>query len=140
MFLQITRAQLNQYMPFIMIAVLLLVGVLVFRIGLAITKADVKVNTKWVFASFFIQFGLIFFISTPMILSGVTGGASSGGLTIGGMATTILFSAFIDLNVINVLHRLGMKRSLVIVILVLLPITAAMIMLGNNLDTLISLI
>ena len=123
-----------------MIAVLLLVGVLVFRIGLAITKADVKIDTKWVFGSFFIQFGLIFFISAPMILAGATGGFEQGGPNPGMMIATILFSAFIDLQVVNVIHKLGMKRSLVIVILVLIPIVGAMYMLGSNMDSLIGLI
>ncbi len=132
--------QIEPYVPFIIIAVLLLVGVLIFWIGLAITKADVKTNAKWIFGSFFIQFGVIFFISIPMILAGATGDFNNGGPNLGIMAATIIFSAFIDLQIINVIHKLGMKRSLLIVILVLIPITAALYMLGQNMSSLISLI
>ncbi len=140
MFFQFTLSQIRPYIPFIVMGVLLLVGVLVFRIGLAITKANVKINTKWVFGSFFIQFGLIFFISTPMILSGVSGGFVSGGFNIGMIAPIIIFSAFIDMQVVNVLHRIGLKRSLVIVILILIPISFAILLLSNNMGTFIGLI
>lgn len=140
MFLQITRSQLNQYMPFIMIGVLLLVGVLIFAIALAITKADVKTNTKWVFGSFFIQFALIFFISTPMILGGVTGEFSNGGPDPGTILPTVIFSAFIDVQVVNIIHKLGMKRSLIVVLLIIIPITFAMYLLGSNMENLIRLL
>lgn len=140
MFLQITRSQLNQYMPFIMIAVLLLVGVFIFAIALAITKADVKTNAKWVFGSFFIQFAIIFFISTPMILGGITGDFENGGPNPGTILPTIIFSAFIDVQVVNVIHKLGMKRSLIVVILIIIPITGAMYLLGDNMGELIRLL
>ena len=140
MFFQFTISQIRPYLPFIIIAVLLLVGVLLFWIGLAITKAEVKTNTKWVFGSFFLQFGLIFFISTPMILSGVSGGLGSGGFNLGMIAPIIIFSAFIDMQVVNVLHKLGMRRSFIVVILILIPITFALLLLSNNMGTLISLI
>ncbi|KKK42387.1 hypothetical protein LCGC14_1975410 [marine sediment metagenome] len=75
-----------------------------------------------------------------MILAGATGDFNNGGPNLGILAATIIFSAFIDLQIINVIHKLGMKRSLLIVILVLIPITAALYMLGQNMSSLISLI
>ena len=126
--------------PFIIIALLLLGGALIFKIGLSLTKADVKTNMKWVFGSFFIQFGIIFFISAPMILAGATGEFENGGPNSGMIGATIIFSAFIDLQIINVIHKLGMKRSFVLVIFVLIPIVGAMVLLGQNMETLISLI
>jgi len=133
----LTQAQLD---PFIIIAVLLLVGVLIFAIALAITKAEVKTNAKWVFGSFFIQFGVIFFISIPIMLGGITGDSSNGGPDDGLIATVIIFSAFIDVQVVNIIHKLGMKRSLIVVILIIGPIAGAMVTLGQNMDILIDLI
>ena len=126
--------------PFITIGVLLFLGVLIFKIGLLATKAQVKTNAKWVFGSFFIQFGLIFFISIPIMLGGITGDSSNGGPDDGLIATVIIFSAFIDVQVVNIIHKLGMKRSLIIVILIIGPIAGAMVTLGQNMDTLINLL
>ena len=129
--------------PFITIAVLLLLGVLIFKIGLLVTKANIKTNAKWVFGSFFIQFGLIFFISTPLILAGAIGAFEQGvdqGPDDGLIAATIIFSAFIDVQVVNVIHKIGIKRSLVVVILIIIPITIAMVTLGQNMDKIIDLL
>jgi len=122
----------------IIIAVCLLVGdILILKLGLTITKAQEKINLKWVAGSFGIQFGLIFFISTPMILGGWTGQYSTGGPPILLIILTVIFCAFIDVNVINILHKVGLLRSFIIVMLVLGPITYAMYLLGSNLGSLV---
>lgn len=136
----LTSTELEQYMPFIMVGVLLLVGVLIFAIALAITKAEVKTNAKWVFGSFFLQVSVIFFISVPLMLSGITGDLDNEGIDRGLIAAVIIFSAFIDVNVINVIHKLGIKKSTVVVLLIIIPISGAMYLLGDNMDKLISLL
>ncbi len=123
-----------------MVGVLLLVGVLIFAIALAITKAEVKTNAKWVFGSFFLQVSVIFFISVPLMLSGITGDLDNEGIDRGLIAAVIIFSAFIDVNVINVIHKLGIKKSTVVVLLIIIPISGAMYLLGDNMDKLISLL
>ncbi|MFX1309422.1 MAG: hypothetical protein ACFE8C_06960, partial [Promethearchaeota archaeon] len=105
MFFQTGMPSFDEIIP-IIIAVSLIVGdIFILKIGLAITKAEEKTNFKWVAASFGIQFGLIFFISTPMILGGWTGQYSEGGPHPALIALTVIFSAFIDLNVINIIHK-----------------------------------
>jgi hypothetical protein len=128
---------MEDLIPIIIAACLLLGDILILKIGLSITKAQEKVNFKWVAGSFGIQFGLIFFISTPMILGGWTGQYSEGGPPITLMIFTVIFCGFIDLNVINILHKIGMLRSFIIVILILGPITYAMYLLGSNLGALV---
>ncbi len=66
---------------------------------------------KWVAGSFFIQFGLIFFIFTPMILQGSLGEFGKG-FPIELMVVAVIFSAFIDLQVINVSHYITNLRFL----------------------------
>ncbi|MFX0040805.1 MAG: hypothetical protein ACFFCY_08365 [Promethearchaeota archaeon] len=122
----------------IIIAVCLLIGdIFILKLGLAITKAQEKTDFKWVAGSFGIQFGLIFFISTPMILGGWTGQLAEGP-PIFLIIITVIFCAFIDLNVINILHKIGMKRSFVVVILIIGPVTYAMYLLGSNLGALVA--
>jgi hypothetical protein len=132
MFFQTGMPSLEEMIP-IIIAVSLIVGdILILKIGLAITKAQEKTNFKWVAGSFGIQFGVIFFISIPMILGGWTGQFTEGPpiLTI---ILTVIFCGFIDTNVINIIHKIGLKRSLIIVLLILGPISYAMSILGTEL-------
>ena len=121
--------------PLIIAISLILGDILLLRIGLAITKAQEKTNMKWVAASFGIQCGIIFFIGSPLILYGMIGRfEGSGGI----IALVVIFSVFIDLNVINVIHKIGLKKSILIVILVVGPIIVAMVLLGTSLGGTIS--
>ena len=99
---------------YIIVAVLILGDILLLKIGLAITKAQERKNMKWVAGSFGIQFGIIFFISSPLILYGMIGRFEGNP---GVIAPVLLFSVFIDLNVINIIHKIGLKRSIVVVFL-----------------------
>ena len=114
--------------PIILIIVLILGDILLLKIGLAITKAQEKKNMKWVAGSFGIQFGIIFFISSPLLLYGMIGKFQGNP---GVIAPIVLFSVFIDLNVVNIIHKIGLKRSIVVVFLVVGPIITAMVLLGN---------
>ncbi len=122
----------------IIIAVCLLVGdIFILKLGLTITKAQEKTNFKWVAGSFGIQFGLIFFISTPMILGGWTGQYTTGEPPIALIIITVILCAFIDLNVINIIHKIGIVRALIIALLIIGPVTYAMYLLGSNLGSLV---
>jgi hypothetical protein len=128
---------IEEMMPLIIAIILLVADIFILKIGLTITKAEDKTSFKWVAGSFGIQFALILFISTPMIIAGSTG-AFSERPPIGLIIPTIIFSAFIDLHIVNVLHKIGMKRSLIIIILILAPITIAMWLIGENIGILLN--
>ncbi|UCC20690.1 MAG: hypothetical protein JSV62_05235 [Promethearchaeota archaeon] len=128
---------IEEMMPFIIAIILLVADIFILKFGLAITKAEDKTNFKWVAGSFGIQLGLIFFISLPMLLSGLMGAYQDEGPHPAIIALTIIFSAFIDLNIVNVLHKIGMKRSLVIVLLILGPLSYAMYLINSNIGTFI---
>ncbi|MFX1470691.1 MAG: hypothetical protein ACFFB8_18795 [Promethearchaeota archaeon] len=104
--------------------------IILLKIGLLITNAQEKKNMNWVLASFGIQFGVIFFIGAPLILYGMIG-EFEGDLGI--IIAVVVFSVFIDLNVINMIHKIGLKRSFVVMIFVVGPIITAMVILGRTL-------
>lgn len=111
---------------------LILIDILLLKLALIITNAQVKRNMKWVLGSFGIQFGIVFFIGSPLILYGMIGvfeGVQGmRGITI--IAIVVIFAVFIDLNIINILHKIGLKRSLVVVIFVAAPIVIVLFLLG----------
>jgi hypothetical protein len=137
MIFQLNLPPIEEMLPFIIAISLICGDIVIFKICLTISKAEVKSSFKWVAASFGLQFGLIFFISTPIILEGITSGFSNGGPDPGLIVLVVIFSFFIDLNLINVIHKIGLKRSLLVAILIMGPITYSMYLIGSNLGSLI---
>ncbi len=103
------------------------VDILLLKIGLAITKAKMRTKMKWVAVSFLIQFGVIFIISSPMFILGFAGEFKGD---LGLVIPIIILCTFIDLNVINVIHQVGLKRSLIVVSIIIIPIVFIMVNLG----------
>jgi hypothetical protein len=136
MFFQGSLPSIEELIPFIVAISLIIVDIFILKIGLAITKTEEKSSFKWVAGSFGIQFGLVFFISSPMILEGLTGGFSNGGPNPLIISLVIIFSLFIDINLINVIHKIGLKKSIIIGFLIMVPITVAMWLIGENLGSL----
>ncbi len=101
--------------------------ILLLKFGLAITKAQKRTRIKWVAVSFLIQFGVIFLISSPLFLLGFAGEFDGNP---GVIIPVIMFCTFIDLNVINVIHQVGLKRSLIVVLIIILPIVFIMVNMG----------
>lgn len=129
---------INEYLPFIVAAVFILVGIIIFKIGLSITKAESKTSFKWVTTSFLIQYGVTLFISAPMLLDmllAYANGSSSNyhGPPSGIIAIVIIFSMFIVVNLINLLHKPGIVRSIIIAILILGPIVGSNYIIFSNL-------
>lgn len=136
MFFQLDLSSIQEYWPFILMAILILGDILILKLGLVVVKATVKKEMKWVAGSFFIQFGIIFFIFTPMVLQGSLGEFGQG-FPIELMVGAIIFATFIDLQVINVLHQLGIKKSLIIVLLIIGPMAYALYLLADNIGGLL---
>lgn len=123
----------DEYGPLIMMAVLLVADIFILKFGLMITKAQSKRNLKWVAISFLIQFGAIFFISLPTFLMGMTGEMDEGPHP-GIIIPIVVLAVFIDINLINIIHKIGIKRSVVVAFLILVPIILAMASLGQYLS------
>jgi hypothetical protein len=130
--LQMGTLSMEELLPIILIVAVAAGDILLLKLGLVITKAKLRTRMKWVAGSFLIQFAIIFIISSPLFLLGAIGafrGEDSGVIII-----IIVLSAFIDLNIVNILHQIGLKRSLIIVVIVLVPLVFIMNFLGNILS------
>ena len=116
---------LGEYEELILSAILIVVDIFLLKLGLIITKAEYRTKIKWVAISFVMQFGTIFFISSPMLILGFTG-AFHEGPPVGAIILAIVGSIFLDLNLINVIHKIGLTRSFIVTIIILIPIIFAM--------------
>ena len=102
--------------------------ILLLKFGLTITKARERTRMKWVAVSFLIQFGVIFLISSPLFLLGFVGKFDGDP---GVIIPIIILCTFIDLNIINVIHQVGLKHSLFVVLIIILPIIFIMVNMGS---------
>ncbi|MFX0011118.1 MAG: hypothetical protein ACFE9R_12435 [Candidatus Hermodarchaeota archaeon] len=126
-FFQMGNFKIDEIIPLIMIAAFAVGDILLLKLGLVITKAQKRKRMKWVAGSFAIQFGVVFAISSPLFLLGIIG-AFHGEPQ--GIVPIVFISAFIDLNIINILHQIGLKRSLVVVVFTFAPIFLMMVVFG----------
>jgi hypothetical protein len=126
---------MEEYTPLIIMGSLLVLGIFILKIALAISKAEVRRNMKWVAGSFIIQFGLIFFISSPMMLHQIF--IVHGEPRLEMIIPTIIICFFIDMNAINVIHRIGIKKSGLISIFLIGPVTVSLYFLGAGLASLV---
>jgi len=125
--------EIEKYVPFIIAGILILVGIIILKIGLAITKAQSKTNIKWVAGSYLIQYGVTLFVSSPMLLEMIlnaiecAGGGSCNdmGPDSGFIAIAVIFSVLLVLNLINLIHRPGLLRAFILTLLILGPIIGA---------------
>jgi len=103
------------------IIIFFIVGLIMLKIGLVATKAEVRTGIKWVLISFGIQVGMFFFVASPLILMGVSGAFGEQGPEIILIIIFIILALFMDIHVLNVLHQLGIKRALLVFALMAIP-------------------
>lgn len=128
-FLQMGTPSIDELLPFIIMGAFAAGDILLLKLALVVTKAQKRTRMKWVAGSFAIQFGIIFIISSPLFLQAFMG-SFKGELDV--IIPIVILSLFIDLNVINVLHQVGLKRSFGILLITFVPIIIVMIILGNT--------
>jgi len=128
-FLQMGIPLIGELIPFIIMGAFAAGDILLLKLALVVTKAQKRTRMKWVAGSFAIQFGIIFIISSPLFLLGFMGSFKGEPDAI---IPIVILSAFIDLNVINVLHQVGLKRSSGILLITFVPLIIVMIILGNT--------
>ena len=141
MYFQGSSMEFGKYVPFVIAGILILVGIIILKIGLAITKAQSKTSFKWVAGSYLIQYAVTLFLSSPMLLNMVLSAMrcmesglpdcyyeSDPGLI--GMA--VIFSVVLVLNLINIIHKPGLKRSLILTLLILGPIIGSNVLIFSN--------
>lgn len=132
---------MGKYGPFIIAAVMIFGGIIILKIGLALTKAESKTNFKWVVISYLILYGVTLFVSSPMLLDMFLSEMecikselpdcyyeTDGGI----VAISVFFSVFLVLNLINVIHKPGLARSFILTLLILGPIIGANVLIFSN--------
>jgi hypothetical protein len=143
MYFQGDSIDISKYIPFIIAGILILGGIIILKIGLAIAKAQSKTNFKWVAISYILQYGVTLFVSTPMLLEMIlqsmecAGGGSCDymGPDPGFIAMSVIFSVVLVLNLINLIHKPGLKRSFILTLLVLGPIIGANYLIFRNIGS-----
>ncbi|MGV9171870.1 MAG: hypothetical protein ACOC35_04760 [Promethearchaeia archaeon] len=106
----------------ILLPIFLISEIIVLRIGLKLVKAEERKNFKFVIVSFIIQIVALVFINSPFIFMGLTGAFESGPPDPAIITIFILLSIFIEINLINAIHKVGIKAAVFIFILILIPI------------------
>ena len=103
------------------IIIAFIVGLILLKIGLVISKAETRTEFKWVLGSFGIQVGMFFFVGSPLILLGISGAFGKQGPEIILIIIFLVLALFIEVNLLNIIHRLGMKRALLVFGLMVAP-------------------
>ena len=106
---------------FITLGIMFGLALLLLKLGLIFTKAEVRTGFKWVLVSFGTQVGIFFFIGGPLMLLGLAG-VMGGGPPVVLIIIFIFLALFIGVNLLNVMHQLGMKRALIVFLLMLIPL------------------
>ena len=106
---------------FITLGIMFGLALLLLKLGLIFTKAELRTGFKWVLVSFGTQVGIFFFIGGPLMLLGFAG-MMGGGPPVVLIIIFIFLALFIGVNLLNVMHQLGMKRALIVFLLMLIPL------------------
>jgi hypothetical protein len=95
-------------------------ALILLKLGLVLTKAEVRTSFKWVLVSFASQVGIFFFVGGPLMLLGFAAEMEGGppGVLI---LIFILLALFMGIHVLNVMHKLGIKRAFIVFLMILVP-------------------
>ncbi len=96
--------------------------ILFFKLGLASVKSKTRKGFKWLAISVIMQLFIVALLASPFILIGFTGESEYKGPSPGLIIFAIILAIFLDLNIINVLHKTGLKRALLCFFLMLVPL------------------
>jgi hypothetical protein len=98
--------------------------ILFFKLGLATVKSKTKKGFKWLAISIIMQLFIVALLASPFILIGFAGGFDYKEPSPGLIIFAIILAIFLDLNIINVLHKTGLKRAILCFFLMLVPLVA----------------
>ena len=134
MLYQITVPATAEFIFLLFIPILIIVEIIALKVGLIVVQAEDRRGIKWVAISVLIQMGVILFIGLPIILILLIGGSEGQYTAI--VVVIIIFALFIDFNIVNVIHRLGMKRAFIVFIFFLIPFIIVSLIIVYNLNVL----
>ena len=104
-----------------LIVIAFIIGLILLKIGLLISKAETRTGFKWLLGSFGIQVGMFFFVGSPLILLGISGAFGEQGPEVILIIIFLVLALFIEVNLLNIIHRLGILRALLVFGLMVAP-------------------
>ncbi|MFX1260275.1 MAG: hypothetical protein ACFFAN_20685 [Promethearchaeota archaeon] len=125
MLLQIKMRFFPDFIFFFLLPIVAIIDLILLKIGLKITNAEEKTRFKWILASYGIQVSVFLFLSVPFILWGILGEFEDEGPNPLLIILSFLLAMFIDVNILNVIHKLGIKRALFVYGLMMIPVFIA---------------
>jgi len=120
MLLQVMALPFSVFIFLVFLPILIGIELIVLKIALVIVKAKERSGMKWVVISILAQIGMFLFVAIPLFLIGLTGGFKPESTFL--IIIIIIVACFLDFNLINVIHRLGMKRAFAVFIFFLVPL------------------
>lgn len=108
----------------IIVSVASLIGILLLKLGLVIVKAEKKTGMKQVLIYYIIYLGTIMFIMLQLMF------IEMRGFDIVAILGLSILAVFIVTNMINIFHDTGIKKAIFITVLLIIPITIAMSIIG----------
>ena len=112
----------------LLMGILIIVDLVLLKIALAVTKTERWKKMKWATASYFIQFGVVFAVGSPLFLLGMIDAFNGNP---GAIFPIVIIAAFADVNIVNIIHRIGLIRSLFVVIFIIVPMVFIMRQFGD---------
>jgi hypothetical protein len=141
---QLLMSFFPEFVFIILVPIFLVAEIVVVKIALKLAKAQERKGFKWVILSVFIQIGFFAFVAMPFLFFGMMGlfsGSSNGnggGISTGALMSMLmpllLFAMILDIGIINILHKIGPRRSLGVFIMMVIP----MVILGAYIGTMMS--
>ena len=108
------QMRFTDFILIILVPILVVLDIIALKIGLRITKAEYHTKIKHCAISFAVQLGVIIFIASPLLLLAFAGQFDEGGLDASLILVFIALALFIDIQVLNVIHKLGLKRAVIV--------------------------
>ncbi len=110
--------------PILIVTIASVVGMVLLKVGLSIVKAEKKTRMKNVLMYYFIYLGTIMFILMQLMF------IEMRGFNIVPILGLSILAVFIVTNMINIFHDTGIKKAIFITVLLIIPITVAMSIIG----------
>ena len=101
---------------------LVIIGIIVLKICLKITKAEKRTDIKWILISIGMQVGVVMLCSIPMMLAGFSGAFNDSDGPPPEMFPVLFLAIFININLVNVLYEVGIGKSIFIFLIFLIPL------------------
>ncbi len=110
--------------PILIVTIASVIGMVLLKVGLSIVKAEKKTSMKNVLIFYLIYLGTIMFIMVQLMFIEMTG------FNIVAILGLSILAVFIVTNMVNIFHDTGIKKAIFITILLIIPITIAMSIIG----------